>query len=200
MALNLARVIITVTAFVIIGLVIIIILQNRAIETFSMIVDRNTTLTGTVTKTIPDISARKCGDECANTPSCIAANVGSGNKGCWLKSTIGQKITDPYMASLRFPCELYDKKDFKGKGVGLDVGKYTLADLKKKGYIDKSLSSFKMRDGYKITLYDKDAFGGLSAEFKTSQPDLHVVIRDKKGHQNLRWIDAVSSVEIKKMY
>jgi hypothetical protein len=200
MAINFQRLFIAITAFIIIGLTILVILQNKTIEKFSMILEKNVRLTGADNKILPDVDINKCQEECKKTPNCIAANVGEKGMGCWLKSTVGKTITDANVSSLRFPCELYTKPEFGGKGLGLDVGKYTLSNLKEKGYVDKSLMSIRLRDGYRITVYDKDAFGGMHASFIASQPNLHIVLRDSTVEPPLRWSKSVSSIEIAKIY
>lgn len=200
MVINFTRIFIAIIAFIILSLVIIVILQNKQLEHFAMLLDENITLTGTTVKTLPELDMAQCDDECKKNPACVAATIKSGEKGCWLKSTIGTTVSDNIMSSLRFPCELYDKIEFNGKGIGLDVGKYTLSDLQMKGYTEKSLRSIKLRDGYKVTIYDKDAFGGLSVNFTTSQPDLQIIVRDPSVEPSKRWSNAVSSVVVDKIY
>lgn len=198
MKVNFKRILSAAAALLIIGLVIVVYLQYTQIERF-MNLDKDIELTGATTKEIPNISPAECETQCKSNPACIAAIVKKNGKGCLLKSTIGSEITSYSMSALRFPCELYNDVDFTGKGMGLDVGKYYLTDLKTKGYTDKSLRSIKMRDGYKITIYDKDAFGGNYVSFTTSQPDLDVIIRDPRVEPNIKWTNAVSSVMIERI-
>lgn len=191
---NLQRVFITTIALIIIGLVLIIILQNKRLEYF-MVKDNKINLTGDTLVTMDNLDYIQCGDECKKNPACIAAVIDK-KKRCYLKSTIGSTITDISAATIRYPCELYSDVEFNGTGIGLDVGSYMLSDLQANGYIDKSLKSFRLRDGYKITVYERNAYGGLSATFSTSQPDLSVIVRDTKLDPPSKWSNAVSSIVI----
>lgn len=189
---NLQRVFVAIVAFIILGLVILVILQNRMIEKFSMILEQNTKVTGEDLDMKPDMDQEECSTACKNNPACFAANMNQNGNICWLKSTAGNRATDSKMSSLRFPVELYDQADFKGKGLGLDVGKYNLKDLQAKGYADNTLQSIRVRDGYRIKVYENDGRSGASASFITSQPNLGVVL-DRKSN---KWSNRVSSVLI----
>lgn len=199
MAINFKRIFVVLFSFVLIGLVLMMILQRRMVERFDMLIDKNVNLTGTIRKTLTNVDVDGCEIECKKTPDCIAANINFEKGVCWLKSTIGDVISDNQLSSLRYPCEIYDRKEFVGKGIGLDVGKYTLENLKQKGYMDKSLLSIRIRDGYKITVYDKDAYSGISKSFTTSQPDMELIVRDENKLPPLTWSFAVSSIDIEKV-
>jgi hypothetical protein len=196
MRINLTRVLAATAALLILGLVVIVVIQYRRIEHF-MIKEYEKDLSGTTMRSLSNLSAERCDSECTNDPSCKAAVMKSDGS-CLLKSTIGVPVSDIYSTSLVFPCELYEDIEFGGKGVTIDVGMYTLTDLQNRGYTDKSLSSFKLRDGYKITLYEKNGFGGNSVSFKTSQPDLGVVVRDPRTEPTIKWTNAVSSIVLEK--
>ena len=87
------------------------------------------------------------------------------------------------------PCQIYDGVKFGGGStISLDVGRYTLQNLVDKGYTDNSIQSFKLRDGYKITLYENGDFTGNSVSFTTSQSDLNAISTTLKN--------AVSSVVV----
>lgn len=56
--------------------------------------------------------------------------------------------------------KLYSECDFMGDGMALEVGDYTLADLKSLGFIDNDLSSVELENGYEIELFDNNHFEG----------------------------------------
>jgi len=202
MAVNLNRVFMATLALIIIGLVIVVIIQNKQIEKFTMGMDKNTNIVDTTLQTISNSTPEQCADACAATPSCVGATVGANT--CWLKSTVNKVVTDDNYSTLRFPCELYNKSNFtimdKTNVIGLDVGTYSLSDLQKKGYTDKSLMSIKLRDGYKITIYDKDASGGNSTSFTSNQPDLNIVVKDSTTTTPQKWSNSVTSIKVDKLY
>lgn len=197
MNINLKRVLIAVAALVIIALVIIIILQYRRLEHF-MIMNNDSDLSGTTMRSVDNLDAAQCESECKKDPACKAA-VFKNDGTCLLKSTIGLPIEGTNSSSLMFPCELYDEAEFGGKGIPIDAGRYTLTDLQQRGYNDKSLTSFKLSDGYKITIYEKNGFGGSFVSFTTSQPDLGVVVRDPRTEPSIKWNNAVSSIIVDKI-
>lgn len=189
----------TTLAIIVIGLVILVILQQKQVEKFSMIMEKDTNITDSTLRTFSGIDAAQCEQECKNNPACFGATVGSDGK-CWLKSSANKLVSDSFTSTLRFPCEMYDKIEFDGKGIGLDIGKYTLTDLQTKGYNEKSALSIKIRNGYKVTIFDKDAFGGNSISFKTNQPDLGMIVKDERTEPTLKWSGSVSSVIVEALY
>jgi hypothetical protein len=197
MMINLQRVIVAATSLIIIGLVVIIVLQYRRIENF-MNIDKNTDLFGKTISEMEKKYASSCEAECKKNPACTAAVIKDDGT-CLLKSTIGEQIQDATSAAIRYPCELYDDIEFRGKGITIDIGRYNLSDLQKKGYSDKSLKSIKLRDGYKITVYDKNGFSGNDVSFTTSQPDLSVIIRDPRPEPTIKWDKAVSSIILQRV-
>lgn len=196
MRIHLQRVLIATASLVIVALVLIVFLQNRRLEQF-MTQQKDMDMTGDTLLTIDNVDATQCELECQKNPACKAAVVKNKNT-CVLKSTLGVPVQNMTSMSLRFPCELYDDIEFQGKGVPLDVGKYTLSDLEKKGYMDRSLMSVKIMDGYKLTVYDEIGFGGNRASFTNSQPNLGVVVRDPTTEPTRKWTGAVRSVVVKK--
>ncbi|MGQ8336066.1 beta/gamma crystallin-related protein [Sunxiuqinia sp. A32] len=61
------------------------------------------------------------------------------------------------------PVAIYRDIDFDGfYSAGLSIGEYTAADLEFLGMPDNSITSFKVRPGYRITLYKEDNFQGQS--------------------------------------
>jgi hypothetical protein len=76
--------------------------------------------------------------------------------------------------------------DFKGKGVELPEGEYTLADLFKLGVTNDDISSLRVAPGYEVTVYADDNFKGAEATFSSDNSCL--------GDYN----DFVSSLKIRK--
>lgn len=198
MRINLQRVMIAVASLVIVALVMIVYLQNQRLEQF-MVWRKDTDMTGDTLKTIDNTDIYRCETECQNTQSCKGAvQKTNNNNSCILKSTLGVPVQDSSSISLQFPCELYNGYNFTGKIVPIDVGRYTLTDLQAKGYEDRSLSSLKIANGYKLTIYDENGFGGNKAVFTTSQPKLGVVVRDPTTDPPKKWNNVVRSLVLEK--
>ncbi len=197
MKINLTRVLVATAALVIIALVVVIILQYRRLEHFMVVRDGHD-ISGTTLRTVENQDLATCESECKKDPSCKAAVLKSDGN-CLLKSTIGLPLQDTNSSALVFPCELYDDIEFNGRGVPIDTGRHTLTDLQQKGYTDKSLKSLKLMDGYKITIYEKNGFGGSHVSFTTSQPDLGVVVRDHRTEPSIKWTNAASSIVLEKI-
>jgi predicted alpha-1,6-mannanase (GH76 family) len=60
---------------------------------------------------------------------------------------------------------VYQDITFSGYTAGLNVGDYTLAQLRAKGILDNDITSLKITEGYKVIVYDGDNFTGASKEF-----------------------------------
>jgi predicted alpha-1,6-mannanase (GH76 family) len=60
---------------------------------------------------------------------------------------------------------VYQDITFSGYTAGLNVGDYTLAQLRAKGILDNDITSLKITEGYKVTVYDGDNFTGASRDF-----------------------------------
>jgi hypothetical protein len=194
---NLQRVFVALMSLIIIALVVIVVLQYRRIENF-MNIDKHTDLSGSTISSMEKSDVGRCESECIKNPACKAAVIKEDGT-CLLKSTIGDPINDTSSAAIRYPCELYDDIEFRGNGIVIDTGRYTLTELQKKGYKDKSLKSIKLRDGYKIKVYDKNGFNGSDVSFTTSQPDLSVIIRDPRPQPTIKWDNAVSSIILERV-
>ena len=71
------------------------------------------------------------------------------------------KITDINSAVVK----AYQDVNFGGYAAGLDIGDYTLAQLQSRGVLDNDITSLKVAEGYKVTVYDADNFTGASTDF-----------------------------------
>lgn len=60
---------------------------------------------------------------------------------------------------------VYQDVNFGGYTAGLNVGDYTLAQLQAKGILDNDITSLKITEGYKVTVYENDNFTGASRDF-----------------------------------
>jgi predicted alpha-1,6-mannanase (GH76 family) len=60
---------------------------------------------------------------------------------------------------------VYQDVTYGGYTAGLNAGDYTLAQLQAKGILDNDITSLKITEGYKVTLYDGDNFTGASKDF-----------------------------------
>jgi len=54
---------------------------------------------------------------------------------------------------------------FGGYSAGFDAGDYNLTQLRALGVLDNDITSFKIAEGYKVTVYDGDNFTGATADF-----------------------------------
>lgn len=201
MRVNTKRLLLASTALVVMIVVTILIVKRQALQAHEkfMDVDRSVELTGTTIQMLENTTHEACEYACTKNAACIAAVIDKSGM-CWLKSSVGEQIQNSVNSALRFPCEAYNDYSFKGKGIGLDIGRYTLTNLQEKGYVDKSMKSISVRDGYKITIYDQNGFGGNKMVLETSQPDLNLLIKDERAEPPVKWVNSVSSIVIEKMY
>jgi hypothetical protein len=81
---------------------------------------------------------------------------------------------------------VYKDCGYAGFSGGLTPGDYNLAQLNSLGILDNDLSSLKITQGYKATLYQDDNFGGTST-----------VISSDNTCLNSTWNDKVSSIKIR---
>lgn len=66
----------------------------------------------------------------------------------------------------------YVDSGFNGFSTALEVGEYTLEDLKNIGIFDKDIASLKVSKGYKVMLYTQDNFEGYPVEVTEDKSDL----------------------------
>ena len=79
--------------------------------------------------------------------------------------------------------------NYRGYGVALDVGSYDLAALNARGIRNDDLSSLRVFNGYKVTLYADAGFTGKSTVYTKNSACL----------SNAGWNDIVSSLKIEKV-
>ena len=68
--------------------------------------------------------------------------------------------------------KLYAEDNFTGKGIGLEVGDYLLEDLTAMNFLNNSLASIELQDGYVAELFDEDNFSGDSQIISSTSANL----------------------------
>ncbi|WP_010182664.1 beta/gamma crystallin-related protein [Aquimarina agarilytica] len=101
---------------------------------------------------------------------------------------IERKITPQVM--------VYKDCGFNGKSVVLKSGNYTISQLANLGILNDDISSIKIPNGYKMTIYQHNNFRGYNASFTS---DTKCLSNIKKGRTNdSNWNDDISSIRIEK--
>lgn len=75
------------------------------------------------------------------------------------------RISSVKIAEVTGPVSAYQDINFGGYAGGLDVGDYTTAQLQAKGILNNDITSFKIAQGFKVTVYDADNFTGTPATY-----------------------------------
>ncbi|MBD5475330.1 MAG: DUF5057 domain-containing protein [Lachnospiraceae bacterium] len=78
-------------------------------------------------------------------------------------------IADDFMEQ---PVTVYADKEYKGARVNLTEGEYDRKQLTALGVKNLDISSFKVKDGYRITVFDGDNFTGNSVSFTKDVDEL----------------------------
>ena len=92
-----------------------------------------------------------------------------------------KKVTEPVIT-------LYTANSFEGDAVQLGVGEYCTGELSTYGLKDKSIASYRMEPGYKMTTYFYDGLTGTSLEWTDSE-------KDRMGG----WRGRIASLKIEKV-
>jgi predicted alpha-1,6-mannanase (GH76 family) len=77
------------------------------------------------------------------------------------------RISSIKIAEVSGPVSVYQDITYGGYAAGLDVGDYSLAQLQAKGILNNDITSLKVAQGFKVTVYDTDNFTGTSAVYTT---------------------------------
>jgi predicted alpha-1,6-mannanase (GH76 family) len=72
------------------------------------------------------------------------------------------RVSSLKIAYIGGPVSVYQDITYGGYAGGLDVGDYTRAQLQAKGINDNDITSLKIAQGFKVTVYDGDNFSGAS--------------------------------------
>ena len=79
----------------------------------------------------------------------------------------------------------YSDIDYKGKAVDLPEGEFLLSSLQSYGITNDDISSFKVKSGFKVVVYENDGFGGKSKSYTASTANM-----------GSEWNKQVSSIKI----
>ena len=90
---------------------------------------------------------------------------------------------------LEQPATVFEDIEYRGCRVNLSEGEYTQRDLTALGIPNRAISSIKVKDGYSVTVFDADNFGGNSATF-TKNENNFVSTRDQ-GNWNDRAVSMI---------
>jgi hypothetical protein len=77
------------------------------------------------------------------------------------------RISSIKITEVTGPVSAYQDINYGGYAAGLDVGDYTTAQLQAKGILNNDITSFKVAQGFKVTVYDADNFTGTPAVYTT---------------------------------
>ncbi len=80
-------------------------------------------------------------------------------------STGGSTTDDSDNNSTSGVATFYEHSNYGGWTVSLEEGSYDYKDILAKGIANDQISSLRVRDGYKVTIYDDEGFKGTSKEF-----------------------------------
>jgi len=95
------------------------------------------------------------------------------------------RISSVKIADVSGPVSVYQDISFGGYAGGLDVGDYTLAQLQAKGVADNDITSLRIAQGFKVTVYDGDNFSGGSNTYTADNGWLDT------------WNDRVTSLQVR---
>ena len=103
-------------------------------------------------------------------------------------STGGSTTDDSDNNSTSGVATLYEHSNYGGWAVSLEEGSYDYKDILAKGIVNDQISSLRVSDGYKVTIYDDEGFKGKSKEFTSDAS----YVGDEKN-------DKTSSIKIEKI-
>jgi predicted alpha-1,6-mannanase (GH76 family) len=75
------------------------------------------------------------------------------------------RISSVKISDVSGPVSVYQDITFGGYAAGLEVGDYTTAQLQAKGVSNNDITSLKVAQGFKITVFDSDNFTGTSGVY-----------------------------------
>lgn len=90
-----------------------------------------------------------------------------------------KKEEEKFTSKKSFGAIVYEDTDYKGRTVGLPVGKYKREKLEKLGMPNNTISSVLIIPGYAITAFENDDFSGRSVIISDSQPFIGQDINDQ---------------------
>ena len=88
---------------------------------------------------------------------------------------------------------LYEHSNYGGLAVSLEEGSYDYKDILAKGIVNDQISSLRVSDGYKVTIYDDEGFKGKSKEFTSDASYVGDEMNDKTSSIKIEKINNQTS-------
>ena len=108
-------------------------------------------------------------------------------------STGGSTTDDSDNNSTSGVVTLYEHSNYGGRAVSLEEGSYDYKDILAKGIVNDQISSLRVSDGYKVTIYDDEGFKGKSKEFTSDASYVGDEMNDKTSSIKIEKINNQTS-------
>ena len=108
-------------------------------------------------------------------------------------STGGSTTDDSDNNSTSGVATLYEHSNYGGRAVSLEEGSYDYKDILAKGIAYDQISSLRVSDGYKVTIYDDEGFKGTSKEFTSDASYVGNEMNDKTSSIKIEKINNQTS-------
>ena len=108
-------------------------------------------------------------------------------------STGGSTTDDSDNNSTSGVATLYEHSNYGGWTVSLEEGSYDYKDILAKGIVNDQISSLRVSDGYKVTIYDDEGFKGTSKEFTSDASYVGDEMNDKTSSIKIEKINNQTS-------
>ena len=108
-------------------------------------------------------------------------------------STGGSTTDDSDNNSTSGVATLYEHSNYGGRAVSLEEGSYDYKDILAKGIANDQISSLRVSDGYKVTIYDDEGFKGKSKEFTSDASYVGNEMNDKTSSIKIEKINNQTS-------
>ena len=108
-------------------------------------------------------------------------------------STGGSTTDDSDNNSTSGVATLYEHSNYGGWAVSLEEGSYDYKDILAKGIVNDQISSLRVSDGYKVTIYDDEGFKGKLKEFTSDASYVGDEMNDKTSSIKIEKINNQTS-------
>ena len=108
-------------------------------------------------------------------------------------STGGSTTDDSDNNSTSGVATLYEHSNYGGWAVSLEEGLYDYKDILAKGIVNDQISSLRVSNGYKVTIYDDEGFKGKSKEFTSDASYVGDEMNDKTSSIKIEKINNQTS-------
>ena len=108
-------------------------------------------------------------------------------------STGGSTTDDSDNNSTSGVATLYEHANYGGRAVSLEEGSYDYKDILAKGIVNDQISSLRVSNGYKVTIYDDEGFKGKSKEFTSDASYVGDEMNDKTSSIKIEKINNQTS-------